>query len=124
MDEARSYHVVGHFPTLHYLKRRSVCGPSGEAVEDAELHAELQRRNQSIAAIDASLEAAREQLANPRKAGEKEVWETNVVILQVRGDCCGWIGTACQEDISLAIWPNCCGPLSFHMQACSGLAVR
>jgi hypothetical protein len=60
-----------------------MTGPHGEAVDEVELHAELHRLTQSISAIDASIEAAREQLANPRKAGEKEVWETNVVILQV-----------------------------------------
>lgn len=62
---------------------RSLSGPEGEALDEGQLRAELRRLTQQLAAIDASVQAAREQLANPRKEGEREVWETNVVILQV-----------------------------------------
>ena len=62
---------------------RSVSGPGGKPLHESELHAELDRKAKALTAIDASIEAARAQLANPKKAGEREVWETNVVILQV-----------------------------------------
>ena len=74
-----------------------MSGPDGEALDEAQLQAELRRLTQQLTAIDASIQAAREQLANPRKAGEREVWETNVVILQVvimlPGSIC-WLDTA------------------------------
>lgn len=56
-------------------------------MHETELHEELERKAKALAAIDASIEAARAQLANPRKEGEREVWETNVVILQVCTTC-------------------------------------
>lgn len=65
---------------------RSISSAEGEQLPQSELHAELKRKAKAITAIDASIEAARAQLANPRKEGEREVWETNVVILQVRFD--------------------------------------
>ncbi|CAL8467730.1 g7268 [Coccomyxa elongata] len=67
---------------LGFNSIRSVSGPGGEPLHESELHAELERKAKALTAIDASIEAARAQLANPKKAGEREVWETNVVILQ------------------------------------------
>ena len=80
---ARQYRSEGRclYPCGH--PHRSMTSRDGEALDEAALHAELRRLTGQLAAIDASIQAARDQLANPRKEGEREVWETNVVILQV-----------------------------------------
>lgn len=66
---------------------RAVKGKDGEAVQETELHSELQRLKSQMKAIDASIAAARSQLENLKKEDERTVWETNIVILKASAAC-------------------------------------
>lgn len=87
---------------------RSVSGPGGEPLHESELHAELERKAKALTAIDASIEAARAQLANPKKAGEREVWETNVVILQVYLPKAEGSRACMEASVTFAEYAACC----------------
>ncbi len=95
---------------------RFVSGPGGEPLHEAELHAELERKAKALTAIDASIEAARAQLANPKKAGEREVWETNVVILQVYLPKGEGFHARMEATVAFAEYAGCCQLFYSHIE--------
>lgn len=61
-------------------------GPDGKALSEESLHYEAQQLKASLATIDMRIEQARNELRGLRaNSDEQDIWETNLVMLQV---CC------------------------------------
>lgn len=63
---------------------RRKLGPDGKAVSEESLHKEAAQIKASLATIDARIEQARKELRGLRpNSDEQDIWETNLVMLQV-----------------------------------------
>ena len=66
---------------FHAIKSRT--GPDGEVLSEESLQAEAARLRESLSTIDSRIDQARQELSRNTNAEEQDIWETNLVILQV-----------------------------------------
>ena len=67
--------------------------PSGYAgLSDEALLSELDRFRKALQQIDRQLQAAKEVFTQPRKEQERDIWEAQLIILQVQLRSCSRLG--------------------------------
>lgn len=74
--------MVSSFAGFNAIKGRT--GPDGQPLSDEALEKEASHIKDALSAIEGRISQAQQELAGMRNQDEQDVWETNLVILQVK----------------------------------------
>ena len=85
------------------LKGKQSRGPAGSKLSDDELRAERQQLSSALDQLDERMAGIRRDISRGMRADEREMWETNLVMLQAR--CAlGCLHRPGQRTIQPAAW--------------------